>query len=231
MATTVPEPGAPTVPEPTPDPTPDPTPAPEPTPDPTPPAEPATFSREYVESLRREAASHRQEKQQTAEELKTVQEQLKALQTAQLSDEEKREQELTDLRAKETTLTSDLTVKNNQVRDLETELYVVREATRPEYEIVDPDAAVRLMDLNQLERDDEGRPTNVGELLKKLVEDRPYLKGKAAAVPPPPVDPTNPTKPETGAKYTKEKLRSMSPDEINADWAEISKQMKAGTVS
>jgi hypothetical protein len=41
--------------------------------------------------------------------------------------------------------------------------------------IIDPDAAVRLLDLDQLEYDDNGSPTNAEKLLEKLIKAKPYL--------------------------------------------------------
>ncbi len=49
--------------------------------------------------------------------------------------------------------------------------------------IVDPDAAYRLLDLAEIEYDKEGRPTNVEAVLKGLVKAKPYLV-KAQATPP-----------------------------------------------
>ena len=41
--------------------------------------------------------------------------------------------------------------------------------------IIDPDAAVKLMDWSQLEFDDDGTPTNADKVLADLVKTRPYL--------------------------------------------------------
>lgn len=43
-------------------------------------------------------------------------------------------------------------------------------------QIVDPDAAARLIDTSALEYDEVGKPKNVDALLDALVKDKPYLK-------------------------------------------------------
>lgn len=43
--------------------------------------------------------------------------------------------------------------------------------------IVDGDDAYKLLDKGAIEYDDNGKPTNVDVLLKKLVQDKPYLLG------------------------------------------------------
>ena len=47
--------------------------------------------------------------------------------------------------------------------------------------IVDEEAAVRLLDHGQIEFDADGRPTNVKDLLDALVAAKPYLVGQATA--------------------------------------------------
>lgn len=42
--------------------------------------------------------------------------------------------------------------------------------------LVDPDAAARLLDRSAIEYDDDGKPTNIGPLLDALVKEKPYLK-------------------------------------------------------
>ncbi len=47
-------------------------------------------------------------------------------------------------------------------------------------QIVDLDAAVRLMDRDALEIGEDGRPTNVEAVLKALIKAKPYLVKQAA---------------------------------------------------
>lgn len=59
--------------------------------------------------------------------------------------------------------------------------YAVEEAARS-LNIIDPDAAARLLDWSALEYADDGTPTNAADLLKQLLKHKPYL----VAAPPPP---------------------------------------------
>jgi hypothetical protein len=50
--------------------------------------------------------------------------------------------------------------------------------------IVDPDAAVALLDRSKVKVDDAGKPTNVGELLDELVKAKPYLVARGRSTTP-----------------------------------------------
>lgn len=70
--------------------------------------------------------------------------------------------------------------------------------------IIDPDAAVKLLDWAQLEYDDEGMPKNAGTLLSTLAKEKPYLVApKTPVAPPQPPAPTsvgaNPANPTRSA--------------------------------
>lgn len=52
--------------------------------------------------------------------------------------------------------------------------------------IIDPDAAVRLLDLDELEYDESGAPTNADKLLEKLLKQKPYLAPSKQESPEPP---------------------------------------------
>lgn len=58
--------------------------------------------------------------------------------------------------------------------------------------IIDPDAAEKLLDWSLVEYGDDGRPTNVDEVLTALVADRPYLKAPPTQQQTPTLQPTNP---------------------------------------
>ena len=121
------------------------------------------FLAEYVRQLRDEAAKHRTEK--TA-----AQTELKKLQDAQLSDAERQSKRLAELEAQSARFDADK-------RELQARLTVEREARK--LGLFDEDAAFRLLDSSKLKFDDDGRPTNAGDLLKELVKERPYLSGQA----------------------------------------------------
>ena len=121
------------------------------------------FDAEYVRQLRDEAAKHRTEKA-------LAQAELKKLQDAQLSDAERQSKRLAELEAAAQRFDADK-------RDLQARLTVEREARK--LGVIDEDAAYRLLDSSKLKFDDDGRPTNAGDLLKDLVKERPYLSGQA----------------------------------------------------
>jgi hypothetical protein len=47
-----------------------------------------------------------------------------------------------------------------------------------------PSVIVRLIDHDAIERDADGKPSNVGQLVKELLKENPYLKGDATTGPP-----------------------------------------------
>lgn len=67
--------------------------------------------------------------------------------------------------------------------------------------IIDPDAAVKLLDWSSIEYDADGMPTNLERQLKALVKDKPYLIAPggpgAASVPGPPPPAASVTNPAT----------------------------------
>lgn len=71
--------------------------------------------------------------------------------------------------------------------------------------IVDPDAAVKLLDWDRLEYADDGTPTDVAAALKALIADRPYLAGQPQGQQPaqPRTSPTNgATRPDARGQRT-----------------------------
>jgi hypothetical protein len=85
---------------------------------------------------------------------------------------------------------------------------VVSEAAKKN--VVDPDAALALLDRGSLEFDDAGLPTNVGSAIDALLEAKPYLAGKR-----------QPTSADLGARgddptgrLTRDDLKKMSSAEI-----------------
>lgn len=63
-------------------------------------------------------------------------------------------------------------------RELRVGQIVLNEASKRD--IVDPDAALKLLDRDSLTFDESGAPTNVGDLLDGLVKDKPWLARKGA---------------------------------------------------
>src|SRR5581483_102305 len=107
-------------------------------------------------------------------ELKTFREQTEA---AKLSDQEKQalaqkkiEQQLSDFQSQN----SDLL---RQLQEARINNDVYKNASK--LNIIDIDAASKLIDASRIDYDESGNPTNIDSLLKELVKSRPWLAGKA----------------------------------------------------
>lgn len=86
--------------------------------------------------------------------------------------------------------------------------------------IVDEDAAVRLLDHSQIEYDDAGKPTNVEGLLKTLIENKTYLVAAAGGQQQQQSggSSTNAARPATGAgTFTESQIRDRAFYEANKD--------------
>jgi len=187
-----------------------------------PPADPDTFSREYVEGLRREAAERRTTANQLKTQLDSVSKQLDELKGGVGTQFEEQIKGLTDAQAK---LEADLRITEERLKYARIESAVVKEAVG--LKIVDPEAAYKLLDHKDLTYDDDGLPTNAKDALEALVATKPYLVGQGGSPPPNSGGPTNPQSPKTPV-ITRESLKQMSPDEINANWETISGALKEG---
>ena len=155
-----------------------------------------------IRELRQEAASHRTKASASAAELE-------ALKAERLSAEEKRE-----LAYKQALEASE--IAKREAAEARIALQVEREAAK--LGIVDPETA-RLLIEKQVAFKDDGS-SNVGELLTKLVEAKPYLRAVSNAQPvlPGSGSPTNPPK---GGKLTREDVAKMSRSEILARYDEV----------
>lgn len=89
---------------------------------------------------------------------------------AKLSESEKTQKKLADLQAQ-----YDATLREKQ--ELATSAEIRVQAMQMG---MDAKAASKLLDQGAIERDEQGNPTNVQELLKELVKEYPFLLGKAA---------------------------------------------------
>lgn len=112
--------------------------------------------------VRREAAQHRTK-------LSAFEKAQADAQAAQMTDLEKAQAKAAEWQQKHDDATRELQ---------ETRLASAVERAAARLNIVDPDAAVKLLDWSQVEYDEtSGKPTNVDKLLDKLVKDRPWLNG------------------------------------------------------
>jgi hypothetical protein len=126
--------------------------------DPTPPNESSSVSLEDLKKIQRENQSLRAR-------LKAVDDAKAAEEAAKLSEHEKTQKALTDATEQIKTLKSRIAQQAAQL-----------EAAK--LGIVDPEVAATLIQ-SKLELDDDGAPTNAGDLLAALLKEKPYLKATA----------------------------------------------------
>lgn len=126
-----------------------------------------TFDESYVKSLRAENAKYRKEAQATAKALKDRED-------ADKSELEKAQARVSELEQQSSTTST-------TVQELRVENAVLREAANAG--ITDVRAAVKLLDWQQIDYDDDGMPKNVEPLLKELTKEYPGIVGKAPAPP------------------------------------------------
>lgn len=105
-----------------------------------------------------------------------------------------------------------------QVRNLSLQTAITTAETR----VADPEVALKLIDQTRLKFDANGRPENLNDLLKELVEQKPYLKAGPAV--PQPTPASNPAR--GGAKFTLEQVKAMSTAEINANWDAVQEVLR-----
>jgi len=137
-----------------------------------------------LKATRQESIKHRKRLEEFEAEQRKAEE-------AKLSELERTKKRLADLESERESLT-----RSTQERIVRYEVQLA--AAR--MNIVDPDAACKLLDLSELEYDDTGQPTNVDKVLKKLIEDKPYLVKQEPAPGAPRTHPgtTNPARASTG---------------------------------
>lgn len=162
---------------------------------------PKTFDESYVKQLREEAAKHRTEKQREAKEKETLLARLKEFEDAQLSEQERFQQEFEATRSR---------AEQNETRARDLELkYQLALAAQSE-NISDVKAAVKLADRGLIEYDDNGSISNLADVISSLRTEYPSLF--ATGVRAPNTGVTNPAKAPSAKKYTRADLAKMSPE-------------------
>lgn len=134
---------------------------------------------------------------------------LTEFENAQLSETQRLSKEKTQLQAELEQARQDAQDRTNRY---EVELRASRLG------IVDPEAAVKLLDWSSLEYGEDGTPKNVDAALKALLATKPYLAaqaGQAAA------GATNPARGNSHGPLSIEDIRRMTPAQINANWREV----------
>jgi TolA-binding protein len=119
--------------------------------------------------------------------LEQVQAQLQQHEDEKLSEQDKIQRRADEAEAKVAELETGSATREREYQETISDLRIEIEAAKQAFN--DPLDAVRMIDRAALEYDDDGTPTNVGELLDKLVKDKPYLiasKASGNGVPPVP---------------------------------------------
>lgn len=125
-----------------------------------------TFSKEYVDALRQESAGYRTKLRDLEGRFTTLESELAGRKKSEQTDEEKRQQELKDAAAK-------AEAAERRAREVAVQAAVERSARK--LNVVDEDAAYRLLDHEKIELDADGKPINVDALLQELVKAKPFL--------------------------------------------------------
>ena len=156
-------------------------------------ARPETFSREYVEELRRENAKYRTSAKESAKQVEDRDAQLKEHEDAGKSEVER-------LTAEKAALEQTLKDRDEAMTEQAIRSAVERAAAKAG--VINPEAAYRLIDHDELEYED-GKVAGVDRALKTLLKNEPYLVRPDAEPPPP--DPGSGGTPIDGEKSTANK--------------------------
>ena len=155
-----------------------------------------TFDAEYVKGLRTEAARYRKAAQEAAAKVATY-EQERMTETERVQAQAKAAQEAAQ-------------AAQAELRKARAGVALATAAAR---QGIDPDLLAKLV---EVEFDDDGQPANVdaaiGAVLKRYPQLKPTVVNQVAA--------SNPGRERS--KLTVDEIKAMSPEEINARWAEVS---------
>lgn len=169
--------------------------------------EPKVYDKAYVEKLRAEAAKHRTEKQAEKARVDDLAKQLKALQDAQLSDEDRRKQEFEETKVRADT-------NESRAQDLQVQFQLALAAFDPANEIGDLNAAIKLIDRDTLEFDSAGKISNLQDALEALKRDYPSVVASKTNPPAPNTGMTNPSKRSSEKQISQADLKTMTPEKI-----------------
>lgn len=163
-----------------------------------------TFTEDDVNRIVQKRLAREREKYSDYEDLAE-----KAKQFDELEDQRKSELE----KAQERTSKLERELEQAQLQAQETRLHNAVLAEAAKKGVIDPDAAVQLLDRSLLEWDDDGNPTNIAEAMDSLLDDRPYLAGQHGGRPNGSADQGARGRP--AGSLTREDLKTMSPEQIN----------------
>lgn len=145
--------------------------------------------------------------------LREVEAVLKEKEEAELSEQERQARRLAEMEEK-------FTAAEQRLRESSLSLAVSSSAAR--FNVVDPEAAVKLVDTSTLEYDpDKNQWIGVDEAMSDLVEERPWLvRTPSKPAPPKETSPANPARRRT--RLTREAMAKMTQAEIDAlPWEDV----------
>ena len=131
-----------------------------------------------LEETRKEAAKYRTERKSLADEMKALQAKLTAIETASLTEQEKKDKEYQRAQEQAAALAAQLAEQTKRNQELQARAIVQAAAAR--LGVVDPDAAyVLLRDSVALEPDEHGAldAKKIETALRDLLKAKPYLLG------------------------------------------------------
>lgn len=173
-----------------------------------------TFDLDYVERLRKEAANSRVKNKEMAEELASLKAKVQENEDANLNEWERVQKERDNALKR----AEQLEALSNK-RSLDYEAVVLANKLG----IVDPDAAVRLLDTGDIEWNEAGKPTNLQSLMESLLEKKPYLKAQTK----PPVPDLTATNSASTSGRTDSRGSALTLEEIKKmDISEYSKRQE-----
>jgi hypothetical protein len=134
---------------------------------------PAAGDGESVEELKAKLASIREHANAKERELRTAAKERDALAEEKRKRDEAELSESDRLKRENERLAASLAAKDATIRERDTRHAVILAAQT--LNVVDADAAYRLLDLGKVEYGEDGQPANVEPLLKTLLEAKPWL--------------------------------------------------------
>jgi len=163
-----------------------------------------TFSAEYVQELRQEAAKNRVERQKAAKQVEDLMAKLQQFEDSKLSDADRAKKEFEETRTR---------AEVNEARAKEAELKFQLALAAKEHNISDVKAAVKLADRELIDFDSDGSISNLPEVIEALRNEYSSLFN-AAAPSAPKLESTNPAKKSSAYKWTRDDLKKLSPQKI-----------------
>lgn len=164
--------------------------------------EPESFDKEYVKSIREEAADWRTKLRAKEAEHEAALAKLKEYEDAKLTESEKAARDFEEAKSRASNM-------ENLAREASLK-YELAIAAREEG-ISDVKAAVKLADRELIEYDSAGNITNLPDVIEHLRSEYSSLFSKTATAPHTGV--TNPPKAPAAKKWTREDLKKMSPEQ------------------